>query len=128
MFMKAAPENLRKAMSQEEAETMRKISCLVTDGFLWFAAEIAEEMKVPFVPCWLSGSVSLTAHIYTDLIRETVGVEGMDSRLIIYIVFSSGFNSELIWCRTALIFCVQSILSAQHVKQQNKCYILRFTT
>lgn len=101
LFLKAAPENLRKAMSLAEKDTMRKISCLLTDCFIWFAAEMAQEMKVTFLPCWLSGSVSLSAHFYTDVIREMVGVEGMDSDSYLTLcMFSSGLS-----------FCMQSIHS-----------------
>ncbi|KAK0593332.1 hypothetical protein LWI29_034848 [Acer saccharum] len=80
LFMKVAPDTLRKAVAEAEAETRRKVSCLVNDGFLWFAAKMAEEMEVPFVPCWLSGSSSLSAHFYTDLIRETIGLQGIEGR------------------------------------------------
>ncbi|KAK2658159.1 hypothetical protein Ddye_004692 [Dipteronia dyeriana] len=80
LFMKAAPDTLRKAVAEAEAETRRKVSCLVNDGFLWFAAKMAEEMEVPFVPCWLSGSSSLSAYFFTDLIRETIGLQGIEGR------------------------------------------------
>nr|AHK12774.1 UDP-glycosyltransferase 4 [Litchi chinensis] len=75
LFMKAAPDNLRKAVAAAEAETGRKVSCLVNDSFLWFTSDMAAEMEVPWVPCWLSGSNSLSAHVHTDLIRDTLGVE-----------------------------------------------------
>ncbi|KAK1575664.1 hypothetical protein Q3G72_007380 [Acer saccharum] len=85
LFIKAAPDNTRKAVAAAVAETGRKVSCLVNDAFLWFAADLAAEMEVPWVPCWLSGSNSLSAHFYTDLIRETVGVEGSEDELLKFI-------------------------------------------
>ncbi|KAL5769650.1 hypothetical protein ACOSP7_013804 [Xanthoceras sorbifolium] len=92
LFMKVAPDNLRKAVVEAAAETGRKVSCLVNDGFLWFAAEMAEEMEVPFVPCWLSGSSSLSAHFYTDLIRETIGLEGIEGREDEQLKFITGMS------------------------------------
>ena len=76
LFMKAAPENFRQGVEAAVAETGRKVSCLVTDAFFWFAAEMAEEMGVPWVPFWTAGPNSLSTHVYTDFIRNTIGVGG----------------------------------------------------
>ncbi|KAK4858575.1 hypothetical protein QYF36_018686 [Acer negundo] len=46
LFMKVAPDTLRKAVAEAEAEIRRKVSCLVNDGFLWFAAKMAEEVAL----------------------------------------------------------------------------------
>ncbi|KAK4837106.1 hypothetical protein QYF36_002864 [Acer negundo] len=111
LFIKAAPDNTRKVVAAAVAETGRKVSCLVNDAFLWFAADLASEMEVPWVPCWLSGSNSLSAHFYTDLIRETVGVEGSEDELLKFIpgmskvrirdlpegVFSQSLFSDIIY-------------------------------
>nr|UTB66778.1 UFGT [Dimocarpus longan] len=96
LFMKAAPENLRKAVAKAAVETRRKVSCLVTDSFLWFAAEMAEEMQVPFVPCWLSGSSSLSTHFYTDVIREKMGLEGIEGREDEQLKFIQGMSKVCI--------------------------------
>ena len=44
--MKVAPENFRKGMEVAVEGTGRKVSCLVTDAFFWFAKEMAEENGV----------------------------------------------------------------------------------
>ncbi|GMH18455.1 hypothetical protein Nepgr_020296 [Nepenthes gracilis] len=78
LFMTEAPETLRKAVAVAEAETGRRVSCMVSDGFLWFVEQMAEAAAVPWVVCWTSGGHSLSIHINTDLIRERVGIEGAD--------------------------------------------------
>ncbi|KAL7193750.1 hypothetical protein ACSBR2_025384 [Camellia fascicularis] len=37
LFMKATPENFKRGMEAAAAESGVKISCLLTDAFLWFA-------------------------------------------------------------------------------------------
>ena len=76
LFLKEAPANFKRAMEVAVAETGRKISCLVTDAFLWFAADMAEEMGVPWVPFWIAGLSALCVHLHTDAIRQTMGVRG----------------------------------------------------
>nr|BAE72453.1 UDP-glucose: flavonol 3-O-glucosyltransferase [Rosa hybrid cultivar] len=71
-FLKAAPANFRSAMKEAEADSGLKIGCLVTDAFFWFAGDIAEEMKLPWVPLWTAGPRSLLVHAATDLIRQRV--------------------------------------------------------
>ncbi|XP_021281849.1 anthocyanidin 3-O-glucosyltransferase 2-like [Herrania umbratica] len=80
LFMEVAPENLRKGMEVAVAETGRKVSCLVTDAFFWFAKEMAEENGVPWLPFWTAGPCALSSHVYTDLIRENLGVGGIVGR------------------------------------------------
>lgn len=76
LFLKAAPENIRKGIEVAVADSGRRVSCLLTDAFLWFAAEIAEEIGVRWVPIWPGGPHSMCAHLYTDSIRETIGLAG----------------------------------------------------
>nr|BAI22846.1 UDP-sugar flavonoid glycosyltransferase [Vitis vinifera] len=76
MFLKATPGNFRDALEVAEKDIGRKISCLVSDVFLWFTADMAEEMGVPWVAIRTAALYSLSVHIYTDAIREAVGVAG----------------------------------------------------
>ncbi|KAL7224620.1 hypothetical protein ACSBR1_025981 [Camellia fascicularis] len=41
-----------------EEETGRRISCLVADAFLLFSGDMAEAMRVPWVPLWTSAACS----------------------------------------------------------------------
>ncbi|KAL3574302.1 hypothetical protein D5086_024915 [Populus alba] len=77
LFMKSAPNSFKKAMEVAVSETGRKVSCLVSDAFFWFAGEMAEEIGVVWLPFWTAGPASLSAHVYTDLIRDTFGVGGV---------------------------------------------------
>ncbi|KAB1224452.1 Anthocyanidin 3-O-glucosyltransferase 2 [Morella rubra] len=90
LFLKAARESFRKGMDMAVAETGRKISCLLTDAFLVFACETARDMHIKWVPFWVPAPYCLSAHIYTDLIRDTYsnaseaqnsGIEPIDKAL-----------------------------------------------
>ncbi|KAJ6671523.1 GLYCOSYLTRANSFERASE [Salix viminalis] len=70
LFIKETPENFKMAMDMAEAETGQKISCLMTDAFLSFAGSIAENLSIPWIPVWGPVPHSLSAHIYTDMIRQ----------------------------------------------------------
>ncbi|PON62438.1 UDP-glucuronosyl/UDP-glucosyltransferase [Trema orientale] len=70
LFMKAAPQSLRLSIGEAVAETGKEVTCLVTDAFFWFAAEMAREMGVPWVSFWPAGPYPLLAHLCTDLIRN----------------------------------------------------------
>ncbi|OMO98379.1 UDP-glucuronosyl/UDP-glucosyltransferase [Corchorus capsularis] len=80
LFMKAAQENLKKGVEVAVAESGRKLSCLVTDAFFWFGKEMAMEYGVPWLTFFASGASALSSHIYTDLLREKFGVEGIVGR------------------------------------------------
>ncbi|KAF8400374.1 hypothetical protein HHK36_013672 [Tetracentron sinense] len=77
LFMKATPGNFKKGIELAIAETKgleeKKISCIISDAFLWFSGEMADQMKVPWVSLWTAAPGSLSAHFYTDLIRHTIG-------------------------------------------------------
>ncbi|KAJ4721004.1 Glycosyltransferase [Melia azedarach] len=72
LFMNAADGNFRKAVDAAVVETGRRLSCLVTDAFIWFGKEMAEDWNVPWIPFYTAGPNSLSAHVYTDLIRERI--------------------------------------------------------
>lgn len=76
LFMVSAPATLRKAVAEAEEDRGRKVSCMFGDAFLWFVVEMAEEKRVPWVPAYTSEEHSLSAHVYTDLIREKIGMQG----------------------------------------------------
>ncbi|XXG51674.1 hypothetical protein AAC387_Pa03g0194 [Persea americana] len=71
LFLRAAPGNFREALKRVD----EKVSCVVSDAFLWFAGHVAEEMGVPWVSMWASSACSLTAHVNTDLIRQMIGTQ-----------------------------------------------------
>ncbi|GLU14664.1 hypothetical protein SLE2022_312230 [Rubroshorea leprosula] len=89
LFMETAPQSFRKEIEVAVAGSGRRVSCLVTDAFLWFGAEIAEEIRVPWIPCWTSASTSLTSHVLTDLIRETIndcaGLAGREDETLSFV-------------------------------------------
>nr|XP_023925665.1 flavonoid 3-O-glucosyltransferase-like [Quercus suber]POE94149.1 udp-glycosyltransferase 78d2 [Quercus suber] len=70
LFIKVSPENFRRGLEMAEAENGMKISCLLTDAFLTFSVEVAEDLHVPWIPVWSPFPYSLSAHVYIDLIRQ----------------------------------------------------------
>ncbi|KAL4614976.1 hypothetical protein ACB092_07G091600 [Castanea dentata] len=70
LFIKVSPQNFKRGLEVAVAETGKKISCLISDAFLTFAFEVAEDLHVPWIPIWLPFPCSLSAHVYTDLIRQ----------------------------------------------------------
>ncbi|KAJ1433510.1 UDP-glucuronosyl/UDP-glucosyltransferase [Sesbania bispinosa] len=69
LFIKAMPENYKRAMDEVVEKTGKKITCLVSDAFYWFCADIANDMDAKWVPLWTAGPHSVLAHVLTDLIR-----------------------------------------------------------
>ncbi|KAF8400372.1 hypothetical protein HHK36_013670 [Tetracentron sinense] len=92
LFMKATPGNFKRAI--EVAIEEKKISCVMSDAFLWFAGDMAEEMKVSWVPLWLSGQFSLSSHFYTDLLRDMIAIAGREDEPLDFLPGMSGFHIE----------------------------------
>ncbi|KAM2731017.1 hypothetical protein EV1_002198 [Malus domestica] len=80
LFMNAAPENIRRSLDAYVADIGKQISCLITDAFLWFGVHLADELGAPWVTFWISGLKSLSVHVHTDLIRDTIGTQGITGR------------------------------------------------
>lgn len=74
LFLEVAEENFKKGVKLAEKEVGKRVSCVMADAFLWFSAGISEELSVSWVPFWIAGAHSLSIHVYTDLIRQTVGL------------------------------------------------------
>lgn len=92
LFLKAAPENFRKELKVAEEVVGIKVSCVMADAFLWFSGEMAEEVGGCWVPVWTSGAGSLSVHVHTELIRETIGLNGVAGREDEILKFIPGFS------------------------------------
>ncbi|MFS7963872.1 hypothetical protein Hanom_Chr08g00743421 [Helianthus anomalus] len=93
LFLSVAEDEFQRGVRVAEMDTGLKISCMVVDAFLGFSGDIAEEMNVPWVGFWPSGTCSLAAHFYTDLIREkTAQIIGICLRIQFYICFGTFFK------------------------------------
>ncbi|KAF8033577.1 hypothetical protein BT93_C0003 [Corymbia citriodora subsp. variegata] len=77
IFLRAVPGNFESVLEAVERERGRKITCLLTDGFYWFAADMARERSVPWVPVWTASPCALLAHMETDSIRQIRGTSDM---------------------------------------------------
>ncbi|TXG61014.1 hypothetical protein EZV62_012377 [Acer yangbiense] len=85
-FLKATPGNYRSAV----AESGLTFDGLITDAFYWFAKEMAEEMRVPWVPYFTAGPRALLAHVDTDNIRARIGINGPEDETL---EFLPGFSA-----------------------------------
>ncbi|XP_010265498.1 PREDICTED: anthocyanidin 3-O-glucosyltransferase 7-like [Nelumbo nucifera] len=73
LFLHATPGNFKDSFEVAVANT-GNITCVLSDAFLYFAAEMTEELGIPWVPFWTAGTASISIHFHTDLIRDTIGV------------------------------------------------------
>ncbi|CAJ1941908.1 unnamed protein product [Sphenostylis stenocarpa] len=89
-FVKAMPANYRTAMDEAVAKTGRRVTCLVSDAFFWFCADMADELHAKWIPLWTAGPHPLLAHISSHQIRETLGPDGVIKNK--EIDFLTGFN------------------------------------
>ncbi|XP_006287588.2 UDP-glycosyltransferase 78D2 isoform X1 [Capsella rubella] len=92
LFIESAPESFKREIVAAEKEVGRKVKCMLTDAFFWFAADMATEMNASWIAFWTAGANSLTAHFYTDLIRETIGVNEVGGRMEETLGFISGME------------------------------------
>ncbi|OVA20941.1 UDP-glucuronosyl/UDP-glucosyltransferase [Macleaya cordata] len=88
LFIKSMAENFRKAID-DVVEGVGPASCVISDAFLWFAGEMAEEEMggVPWISFWGGDASSLSTHFYTDFIRQSLnlgenGIVGREEELI----------------------------------------------
>ncbi|EYU34276.1 hypothetical protein ABFS82_11G026400 [Erythranthe guttata] len=73
LFIGATPQNFKKRLEEVVEETGSKATCLLTDAFLWFAAEMAEEIGIPWVAFWTAGPTPISLHLNTDVILAKLG-------------------------------------------------------
>lgn len=97
LFMRETPGNFKKGLEEaEEAAGGTRVTCVVSDAFLWFAGELAEEAGAPWVALWTGGPCSLSAHVYTDLLRQKIIGDGDKKGTFITLILSK--NKWLLIC------------------------------
>ncbi|KAJ0961931.1 hypothetical protein J5N97_029759 [Dioscorea zingiberensis] len=94
LFLEMTPGNFLEAMAAAEGE-FGKVSCVIADAILPFASDVAAEKSASWVVVWVCGTTSLAAHIYTDQLRQKVGVndQGRANDLVDFI---PGLESVLV--------------------------------
>ncbi|KAK6783696.1 hypothetical protein RDI58_017150 [Solanum bulbocastanum] len=80
LFFKSAKKNIHNAMISAENDSGKKITCVIADAFMWFSSDMAQEFNVSWIPVWTSAAGSLSVHVDTDVIRQNVGIQGIDGR------------------------------------------------
>ncbi|KZV26974.1 anthocyanidin 3-O-glucosyltransferase 7-like [Dorcoceras hygrometricum] len=72
-FIKATPANFSKRLEQVEKEMGTKATCLLSDAFLWFSGDMAQERGIPWLAYWAAGPSSISLHLYIHGIRAKLG-------------------------------------------------------
>ncbi|KAH7569362.1 hypothetical protein JRO89_XS06G0151000 [Xanthoceras sorbifolium] len=85
-FLKATPGNFETAV----AETGLPFDGIISDAFLWFAKEMAEEMRVPWIPYFTAGPRALLVHVVADDLRARLGINGPKDQTL---EFLPGFSA-----------------------------------
>lgn len=70
LFLKTGPQNLHKGIQLAEADTKKKVTCIIADAFVASSLHVAQTLNVPWIAVWLPNSCSLSLYFYTDLIRR----------------------------------------------------------
>ncbi|CAN1177943.1 Flavonol 3-O-glucosyltransferase [Linum perenne] len=70
LFMTEAPGEFKRGIEAAVADSGRRVTCLLTDAFYWFASE----MGFPWVAFWTAGPNSLSAHLHTDDLRQALAI------------------------------------------------------
>ncbi|XP_073137904.1 flavonol 3-O-glucosyltransferase F3GT2-like [Henckelia pumila] len=92
-FIKATPGNFSKRLEQVEKETGLKATCLLTDAFLWFSVEMAEEKGIPWLVYWAAGPASISLHLYTNVIHGKLGSDSQIQNLDQTLDFIPGMSA-----------------------------------
>ncbi|XP_027916749.1 anthocyanidin 3-O-glucosyltransferase 7-like [Vigna unguiculata] len=70
LFLKTGPHNLHKGIQLAEADTEKRVTCIIADAFVTSSLLVAQTLDVPWIALWLPNSCSLSLYFYTDLIRH----------------------------------------------------------
>ncbi|KAI3976409.1 hypothetical protein MKX01_008267 [Papaver californicum] len=91
LFLKSMVDSYRNGIHSVYGDEMKKmIKCFISDSFMYFGSDMADELGVPLISFWTAGPCSLSTHFYTDLIRQSItlgpnGIEGREEELIDFI-------------------------------------------
>jgi hypothetical protein len=69
-FLQAGRQNLQKGIDLAVADTKERVTCIIADAFVVPSVLVAQQLNVPWIPVWPPLSCSLSAHFYTDIIRQ----------------------------------------------------------
>ncbi|WCJ18205.1 Flavonol 3-O-glucosyltransferase [Euphorbia peplus] len=81
LFLSAAQEILTRRIKTVVEETGIKITCILSDAFLTFSGEIADKFGVSWIAFWTAMPISLSAHLYTQIIRKKYATQEIDQEL-----------------------------------------------
>ncbi|RZC61821.1 hypothetical protein C5167_023621 [Papaver somniferum] len=71
-FIKSMVEKFKNGVDSVYGGHDKMIKCFISDTFLYFVSDMADQMGVPWVSFWAGGPCSLSAHFHTDLIRLSI--------------------------------------------------------
>ncbi|XP_004485617.1 anthocyanidin 3-O-glucosyltransferase 7 [Cicer arietinum] len=82
LFLQAGHQNLQKGIDLAVAYTKQRVTCIISDAFVVPSFFLAQKLNVPWIPIWPPLSCSLSAHFYTDLIRQNIAENNEKDRVL----------------------------------------------
>ncbi|CAJ1936155.1 unnamed protein product [Sphenostylis stenocarpa] len=70
LFLQTGPQNLQKGLQMAQADTKKRVTCIIADAFLPSSFFLAQNLNVPWIAFWPPNSCSLSIYFYIDLIIE----------------------------------------------------------
>ncbi|GER27807.1 UDP-glycosyltransferase 78D2 [Striga asiatica] len=94
LFLRVTPGNFRRRLEEVVAERGSSATCLLTDAFLSFSADVAKDLGIPWVAFWTAGTAALSMHLHTDLIRHKFGGNVEERRTLDFIPCLSAIHAS----------------------------------
>ncbi|KAL2343860.1 hypothetical protein Fmac_005145 [Flemingia macrophylla] len=69
-FLKTGVDNLQKGIQLAEADTKKRVTCIIADAFVTSSLLVAQSLNVPWFAFWPPVSCSLSLYFYKELIRQ----------------------------------------------------------
>ncbi|KAK3221469.1 hypothetical protein Dsin_008494 [Dipteronia sinensis] len=88
-FLKAMPENFKRAMT----EIRLAFDGLITDAFFWFAKDMADQIRVLWIPYFTVGPRAMLVHVVADDLRAQLGINGPEEQTLDFLAGFSAIRS-----------------------------------
>ncbi|KAL2343859.1 hypothetical protein Fmac_005144 [Flemingia macrophylla] len=70
-FLKTGVDNLQKGIQLAEADTKKRVTCIIADAFVTSSLLVAQTLNVPWIAFWPPASCTLSLfYFYNELIRQ----------------------------------------------------------
>nr|KYP61170.1 Flavonoid 3-O-glucosyltransferase [Cajanus cajan]KYP61202.1 Flavonoid 3-O-glucosyltransferase [Cajanus cajan] len=81
LFLETGPDNLHKGIQLAEADTNKRVTCIIADAFVTSSLLVANKLNVPWIAFWPPVSCSLSPYFYIEMIHDLRVNRGGDTTL-----------------------------------------------